>query len=85
MILWYGDNMNTTDIQQMVASTSSTNKTKCSNALSYCKDAFDNVGTSADNVLSIQCSHISPTTGLFIFKLDNGIVVSVNIGVQTSS
>lgn len=85
MILWYGDNMITTDVQQMVASTSGTNKTKCSNALSYCKDAFDNVGTTADKILNIQCSHISPSTGLFIFELDNGIVVSVNIGVQTNS
>lgn len=77
--------MNTADVQQMIASTSATNKTKCSNALLYCKNAFDNVGGTAGNIFNIQCSHISPTTGLFIFELDNGIVVSVNIGVQTGN
>lgn len=77
--------MNTADVQQMIASTSQANKTKCSDALLWCKNAFDNVGTTADKVYNIQCSHISPTTGLFIFELENGIVVSVNIGVQTNS
>lgn len=73
------------DVQQMVASTSGTNKTKCANALQYCKDAFSNVSGTADKILNIQCSHISTTTGLFIFELENGIVVSVNIGVQTTN
>ena len=77
--------MNTADVQQMIASTSSANKTKCSDALLWCKNAFDNVGTTANKIYNIQCSHISPTTGLFIFELENGIVVSVNIGVQTNN
>ena len=77
--------MDTATVQQMIASTSATNKTKCANALQYCNEAFSNVSTNADKIFNIQCSHISPTTGLFIFELDNGIVVSVNIGVQTGS
>lgn len=77
--------MNTTDVQQMIASTSAMNKTKCATALQYCKDAFTNTGSSAGGIYNIQCSHISPSTGLFIFELVNGIVVSVNIGVQTTS
>lgn len=78
---WFGDTMLSADVQLMVASTSSANKTKVSNALSYVKNAFDNVSTTADNITNIQVSHISTTTGLFIFELNNGIVVSVNIGV----
>lgn len=85
MIIWYGDIMNSTDVQQMIASTSATNKTKCSDALLWCKDAFDGTNTTAGNIYNIQCSHISPSTGLFIFELENGIVVSVNIGVQTNN
>lgn len=75
--------MNANDVQMMVSATSATNKTKVSNAVSYVKDAFDGVTTSAGNINNIQISHISTKTGLFIFELNNGVVVSVNIGNAT--
>ena len=75
--------MNANDVQMMVSATSATNKAKASAALGYAKDAFDGVTTSAGNINNIQVSHISTKTGLFIFEMSNGVVVSVNLGNAT--
>ena len=79
--------METSDITLLMGSTSSANKTKIATALGYVTGCVNgSITTSnAENVKNIQVSHIDTSSGLYIFEIATGIVVSINLGTTITT